>query len=190
MKKSIVLMTAVISLINVSLLSCSNESDQIIQPSPISPAEVKGNYKGKLLISQGTHTYPSDINFAIADSVVTFTDLPIREIVKSVLIDSAQTETALGMMGPIPYSFHYTSFVSNQNTLEINYSPVPLSIEIPVAGSYKKASITFAAPDKGYYSFAEKSLKFALIAEKITVDSIILNPYDTIKYDFPFSTKN
>jgi hypothetical protein len=46
-----------------------------------------------------------------------------------------------------------------------------------------------AAKQKGFFVGQDWSLRFGLVAEKITVDGVDLTPFETIKYNFPYCLK-
>ncbi|MGG1920231.1 hypothetical protein AB1278_00265 [Chryseobacterium sp. NRRL B-14798] len=47
----------------------------------------------------------------------------------------------------------------------------------------------FVSKQKGYYVGMDRTLRYALTAEKITVDGTVVTPYDVIDYNFPFCIK-
>jgi hypothetical protein len=190
MKKLSVLkafMAVLLAFVSISLISCKNDDD----PEPVKLEDVNGNYKGKIIITQGGNKTEAAISFAAKNKVITFTEFPIKEIVKSVVKDPVKTAAAIIALGKIKYDLDYTPVLNNgNNAVELTFAPKTLELQIPVDGVNKKAVVTFTVKQKGFYIGQNRSLKFDLAADKITVDGTILNPYEIIKYDFPYSVKN
>ncbi|MEI7485997.1 MAG: DUF4840 domain-containing protein [Chryseobacterium sp.] len=193
MKKLTVLkafMVVLVAFAAMSLTSCNNDS---YSPVPVKLEDVNGNYKAKLFIQQGNKgpVVEKIINFSAKDTIVTFKDFPIREIVKSVVKDPVKTDTALAKMGKFEYKLNYTSKINTeQNIVELTFAPKKLNIQIPVDGVTKNAVVTVVAKQKGFFVGQDWSLRFGLVAEKIIVDGVELAPFETIKYDIPYSIKN
>ena len=186
MKKLMVLKTVLIMLA-LMLTSC----DDNYETTPVAVTDVNGNYKAKQIVSQG-NTGTEKINeFTAKDSVITFKDFPVKEIVQAVVKNPVKVETALAEMGKIEYKLNYTSKLNlNNNTVELTFSPKILNLEIPVDGTIKNTVITLAGKQKGYFVGQDWSLRFGIVAEKITVDGAAISPFEIIKYDFPYCLKN
>ncbi len=119
-----------------------------------------------------------------------FAEFPVSEIVKTVVKDPVKTETALKAIGKVKYDLKYTASVNTaSNVVELTLAPKTLELQIPVDGAIKKTIVTLAAKEKGFYVGMDRSLRFALKAEKITVDGTALTPYEVIDYNFPFCIK-
>jgi hypothetical protein len=193
MKKLTVLkafMVVLVAFAAMSLTSCNNDS---YNPVPVKLEDVNGNYKAKLFIQQGNKgpVVEKIINFSAKDTIVTFKDFPIREIVKSVVKDPVKTDTALAKIGKFEYKLNYISKINTeQNIVELTFAPKKLNIQIPVDGVTKNAVVTVVAKQKGFFVGQDWSLRFGLVAEKIIVDGVELAPFETIKYDIPYSIKN
>jgi hypothetical protein len=191
MKKVTVLRSLVIVItvfIGLSLISCNNDS---YEPVPVKLSDVNGNYKARLVTSQGNKFNEKIIEFVAKDTLITYKDFPVREIVKAIITDPAKADTALAHMGKIEYKLDYTSKINTgQNVVELTFEPKTLAIQIPVDGTTKNAVVKLVAKQKGFFIGYDWSLRFGLEAEKITVDGVELTPYQTIKYDIPISVKN
>ncbi|ASK31331.1 DUF4840 domain-containing protein [Chryseobacterium sp. T16E-39] len=191
MKKFIVLkafVAVLICFVSLSLLSCNDDGPDI---PPVKIQDVIGNYKGKLITTQGTNKAEATIGFTVKKDTLKFTDLPVKEIVKSVVKDPVKTEAALTAIGKVKYNINYTAVVNaNYNAVEFTFTPKVLEINIPMDGAIKKTVVTFAAKEKGFYVGQNYAMKFGLVGEKITVDGVVLTPYEVIKYDFPYCIKN
>ncbi|MDH6251704.1 hypothetical protein M2347_001431 [Chryseobacterium sp. H1D6B] len=182
-----VFMAVLLAFVGLSLISCEND-DHV---EPVKLEDVNGNYKGKIIITQGGSKTEAAIGFAAKNNVITFSEFPIKEIVKSVVKDPVKTAAAITALGKIKYDLDYTPVLNNENTVvELTFIPRALEIQIPVDGVNKKAVVTFSVKQKGFYIGQNRALKFDLSADKITVDGTVLNPFEIIKYDFPYSVKN
>lgn len=192
MKKFIVLkafMALLIGFVSLSLISCNNDNGPDIPPVKLQ--DVIGNYKGRLITSQGNNKAEAVISFAVKKDTIKFTDLPVKEIVKAVVKDPVKTEAALTAIGKVKYNLNYTGAINTSyNAVELTFSPKTLQINIPMDGAIKTTIVTFAAKEKGFYVGQNYAMKFGLVAEKITVDGVALSPYEVIKYDFPYCIKN
>lgn len=191
MKKFMVLkafVAVLIGFISLSLVSCNNNDGPDIPPVKLQ--DVIGNYKGKLITSQGNNKAEAAISFTVKKDTLKFADLPVKEIVKAVVKDPVKTEAALIAIGKVKYNLSYTAIINtNYNALELTFTPKTLEINIPMDGAIKKTIVTFVAKEKGIYAGQNYAMKFGLVAEKITVDGAVLNPYEVIKYDFPYCMK-
>lgn len=182
------LMMAVIAILGLSLTSCN---DDRYEPVPVKLSDVNGTYKARLVTSQGGKFNEKIVDFTAKDTIVTFKDFPVREIVKTIVTDPVKADTALAHIGKVEYKLDYTSKLNtDQNVVELTFEPKTLTIQIPVDGTTKNAVVSFAAKQKGFFVGYDWSMRFGLEAEKITVDGVELAPYQTIKYDIPISVKN
>ncbi|KAF5290316.1 hypothetical protein FQR65_LT20643 [Abscondita terminalis] len=117
------------------VIPCDNRDDGT--PVPVKTDDVNGIYSAN-------------------KNVITFDELPVKEIVRSVVKDAAKAEAAL-------------------KTIE--------KVKFPVDGATKNVVVTFSSPQKGVYK--SKTLKFDLTADKITSDGAAVAPYTAVKYSFP-----
>lgn len=191
MKKIIVLkafMAVLIGFVSLSLLSCNNNDGPEVVPVKLQ--DVLGNYKGKLITRQGNNKAETIVVFTAKKDTIKFTDLPVKEIVKSVVKDPVKTEAALTAIGKVKYNLNYAATINtNYNVLELAFTPKTLTLQIPVDGTVKNTVVTFAAKEKGFYVRQDNGMKFGLVVDKITVDGAVLTPYEIIKYDFPYCIK-
>lgn len=191
MKKLTVLKSLVVAMIvflGFSLTSCNDER---YEPIPVKLSDVDGSYKARLVTSQGNKFNEKIIEFQAKDTIITFKDFPVREIVKTIITDPVKADTALAHIGKVEYKLKYTSKINaSQNLVELTFEPKTLALQIPVDGVTKNAMVKLAAKQKGFFVGYDWSLRFGLEAEKITVDGVKLTPYQTIKYDVPISVKN
>lgn len=192
MKKLSVLkafIAAVIVCLNLSMISCKDDdASEII---PVKLEDVNGAYKGKLITTQATVVSEKVVDFKVKKDTITFVEFPIREIVKSVVKDAVKAEAAITAIGKVKYNLSYTSKINTaKNVVELSFVPKVLEIQIPVDGVNKKTVITLVAKQKGFYVGQDRSLRFGLAAEKITVEGTALSPFAIINYDFPYCIKN
>lgn len=188
MKKLIVLKAFMAVLfLSLVLVSCNDD----YEPIPVKLEDVNGNYKGKLITSQGNTQTEKILNFTAKKDTIKFAEFPIREIVKTVISDPVKAEAALTAIGKVKYNLNYTSKINTENNVvELTFTPKVLQFMIPVDGVNKNTIVTLAAKQRGLYVGQDFSLRFGLVAEKITVDGLTLDPFTTIRYDFPYCIKN
>ncbi|VEH18257.1 Uncharacterised protein [Chryseobacterium nakagawai] len=176
-----------IVLTGFSLYSCSVDGPEI---RPVKLEDVNGNYKGRLITIQGDSKSEKIKNFKAKKDTIMFSEFPVDEIVKTVVKDPLKAEAAIKAVGKVKYDIKYTASINaGNNVIELSLSPKPLMILIPVDGVNKKAEVVLNAKQKGFYVGMDGSLRFALTAEKITVDGTVLAPYEAINYNFPFCVK-
>ncbi len=191
MKNLIVLkmITAVLVIsILFSLFSCMNE-DRIEVP-PVKLEDINGNYKGRLITVQGEFKAEKIVDFKIKKDTLTFPEFPLKEIVTAVVKDPVKVQNALAAMGKVKYNLNYGSVLNaDKNWVELTFAPKDLELQIPVDGVNKKTVVTLAAKQKGYFAGLDHTLRFALAAEKITVNGTELSPFEPIYYNFPYCIK-
>lgn len=171
-----------------TLSSCNSDGPDI---PPVKLEEMSGNYKGKLITVQGNTRKESVKDFKVKKDTIMFAEFPINEIVKTVVKDPVKTEAALKAIGKVKYDLKYTASVNTErNVIELTFAPKTLELQIPVEGVNKKTVVTLTAKQKGFYVGMDRSLRFAITAEKMMVDGTVLTPYEVIDYNFPFCIKN
>ncbi|MEG0928883.1 MULTISPECIES: DUF4840 domain-containing protein [Chryseobacterium] len=167
--------------------SCNNDGPDI---PPVKLEDVKGNYKGRLITIQGSVKTEKIKDFKVKKDTIAFAEFPVDEIVKTVVKDPVKAEEAIKAIGKMKYDLNYTASVNtSSNAVELVFAPKVMEIRIPVDGVIKKTEVTLVAKQKGFYVGLDGSLRFALMAEKITVDGTVLAPYEAINYNFPFCVK-
>ncbi|PRB06621.1 DUF4840 domain-containing protein [Chryseobacterium sp. MYb7] len=172
-----------------ALSSCNdNEGPDI---PPVKMENLPGNYKGKLIIVQGNSKREGIKEFKVKKDTISFAEFPIEEIVKTVVKNPAKAETALKSMGKVKYDIKYAAVINTaNNVIELTLTPKTMELQIPVDGVNKKTVVEFVSKQKGYYVGLDQTLRYALTAEKITVDGTLVTPYEVIDYNFPFCIKN
>lgn len=181
-------LTAILMVVTgFTLYSCSVDGPEI---RPVKLEDVNGDYKGRLITIQGDNRTEKIKNFKAKKDTIMFSEFPVDEIVKTVVKDPVKAEEAIKAIGKVKYEIKYTASVNAvNNVVELSFAPTPLVIQIPVDGVTKKTEVGLIAKQKGFYVGMDGSLRFALTAEKITVDGTILAPYEAINYNFPFCVK-
>lgn len=191
MKKKAVLHILVfmgIVLLSIPLISCLNEN---YDPVPVKTDDVNGSYRARIVISQGGIYNEKITDFAAKDSVITFSDFPVKEIVKNIVKDPVKAEAVLADLDKIEYKLNFKPRLNAaQNIVELTFEPEALTFQIVPDGVPKIVSVKMTAKKKGFFVGYDHSLRFAWEAEKITVESVDLTPYQTIKYEIPISIKN
>ncbi|MBE4950386.1 MULTISPECIES: DUF4840 domain-containing protein [Chryseobacterium] len=181
--------TVLMVLIGFTLSSCNdNEGPEI---PPVKMENLPGNYKGKLIIVQGNSKREGVKEFKVKKDTISFAEFPIEEIVKTVVKNPAKAEQALKSMAKVKYDLKYAAVINTaNNVIELTLTPKTMELQIPVDGVNKKTVVEFVSKQKGYYVGLDQSLRYALTAEKITVDGTLVTPYEVIDYNFPFCIKN
>lgn len=182
------LMLAAIAVSGMLLTSCLNDQ---YEPVPVKLSDVNGNYKARLVTSQGGKINEKIIDFDAKDSLITFKNFPIREVVKTIITDPAKADTVLAHLGKVEYTIKFNSKLNTeQNVVELALEPQVMAFQIPVEGVTKNISVKMTAKQKGFYVGYDTSLRFAWEAERISVGGTDIVPYQTIKYEVPISIKN
>jgi len=182
------LMLAAIAVSGMSLISCMD--DQYV-PVPVKISDVNGNYRARLVTSKGINVNEKIIDFNAKDSLITFKDFPVREIVKTIVADPVKADTVLAHLGKVEYKIKFkTKLNVDQNVIELALEPQIIAFQIPIDGVSKNVAITMTAKQKGFYVGYDTSLRFGWEAEKINVGGVDIAPYQTIKYEIPISIKN
>ncbi|EFK37612.1 Uncharacterised protein [Chryseobacterium gleum] len=182
-------MTVLMVLAGLALYSCNDSDGQDIPP--VKMEELPGNYKGKLIIIQGNSKREGIKEFKVKKDTISFAEFPVTEIVKTVVKDPAKAETAIKALGKVKYDLKYAAVINTaNNVIELTLTPKTMELQIPVDGVNKKTVVEFVSKQKGYYVGMDRTLRYALTAEKITVDGTVVTPYEVIDYNFPFCIKN
>ncbi|WP_419869250.1 DUF4840 domain-containing protein [Chryseobacterium sp. CT-SW4] len=181
-----IFLTAAVLLMGLSLIAC-NDSVEII---PVTLKDVNGSYKGRLVTQQGPQYRNQVVSFTAQDSVMTFKEFPIEEIVSSVISDPVKAQEAVKAIGKVEYKINYTPTLNaSQNVVELKLKPQALIFQIPVDGVNKNTIVTVAAKQNGLFVGQDWSLRFGLTVEKIAVDGTAVDPFEIIQYSFPYSLK-
>lgn len=182
-------MTVLMVLAGLTLFSCNDNDGPDIPP--VKMEELPGNYKGKLIIVQGTTKREGIKEFKVKKDTISFAEFPIGEIVKTVVKDPAKAENAMKSLGKVKYDIKYAAVINTaNNVIELTLAPKTMELQIPVDGVNKKTVVEFVSKQKGYYVGMDRTLRYVLTADKITVDGTVVTPYEVIDYNFPFCIKN
>ncbi|MDR4954995.1 DUF4840 domain-containing protein [Chryseobacterium sp. ES2] len=181
--------TVLMVLVGFTLYSCNDNEGPDIPPVKIE--NLPGNYKGKLIIVQGNIKREGVKEFKVKKDTISFAEFPISEIVKTVVKDPVKAENAIKTLGKVKYEVKYAAVINtSNNVIELTLTPKAMELQIPVDGVNKKTVVEFVSKQKGYYVGLDQTLRYALTAEKITVDGTLITPYEVIDYNFPFCIKN
>ncbi|PTT39853.1 DUF4840 domain-containing protein [Chryseobacterium sp. HMWF028] len=181
--------TVLMVLAGFALSSCNNNDGPDIPP--VKMDDLKGNYKGKLVIVQGNSKREGVKEFKVKKDTISFAEFPIEEIVKTVVKNPVKAEQTLKSMAKVKYDLKYAAVINTaNNVIELTFTPKTMELQIPVDGVNKKTIVEFVSKQKGYYVGLDQTLRYALTAEKITVDGTLIAPYEVIDYNFPFCIKN
>ncbi|MDR0193740.1 MAG: DUF4840 domain-containing protein [Myroides sp.] len=180
------------SLVGISLASCNISDDNNIEPNkPVKVGDVIGDYSGKAFTQQGRWINEQNTIFKVNDSIIVFDNLPVKEIVYSIIKDARKTEEILNKMEKVKYNLAYTSVVDEPGTaLILTFTPKQLKFTIPVEDKNKVVVANIVTKYKGVYiSNRYDMLRFEWLIDKITVDGKAEENLEQIKYYFPSSVK-
>lgn len=178
----------VVALLGLTLTSCNDER---YEPQPVRLDDVNGNYKARLVTSKGNQFNEKIIDFIVKDTVITFKDFPVREIVRTIVTDPVKADSILSKVGKVEHKLHFKSKLNtSQNVVELTFEPENLIFQMPLDGITKNINVQLKAPQKGFFVGYDHSLRFGFVADKISVDGVDLNPYQNLNYDIPISLKN
>jgi len=178
--KTLALLFAVV--LGLGVISCDNDDDVIPTPS-VNVEDVNGNYSGKLTTTQGQTKNETSTTFVAKNSVISFTALPVKEIVGSIIKDPVKAEAALKKIGNVKYDFNYSAKVNNARTaVDLTFTPKELEIQVPIDDANKKVIATFTSKQTGSYTGKDKSISFELSVDKITLEGTAVTPFEAIKY--------
>jgi len=131
-------MLAAIAISGMSIISCMD--DQYV-PVPVKISDVNGNYRARLVTSKGINVNEKIIDFNAKDSLITFKDFPVREIVKTLVADPVKADTVLAHLGKVEYKIKFKSKLKvDQNVVELALEPQIMAFQIPVDGVSKDDS--------------------------------------------------
>ncbi|MDM1086543.1 DUF4840 domain-containing protein [Myroides odoratimimus] len=193
MKKSIKFKAILIvfSLIGLGLTSCSKDDDIIKPNKKVKVEDVYGSYSGKAITSQDKVKNEKNVNFSAKAGVISFTELPVKEIVSTVVGDSKKTEEALKALGKVKYNLDYKAALNKNSTaVELTFVPKALELKVPVDGKVKNVKVIFSAKDKGIYVSGKSNVvKFGFTVSELTIDEVLESRLVPINYAFPASVK-
>jgi len=179
------------SLVGISFASCMNDDNYVEPNKPVKVGDEVGEYSGKAYTLQGRWMNEQNTLFKAKGSEITFDNLPVREIVYSVVKDMRQAEDIVNKMEKVKYTLAYTSELDKSGTaLIFTFTPEKIKFKIPVDDKNKEIVANVVAKDKGVYiSNRYDMLQFEWIVDKITVDGVEEQDLFEIKYYFPGSVK-
>lgn len=179
-------------LLTFALTSCLNDDEREPLP-PVTEAEVNGKYEGKLVTIQAQIRNEKVIKFVASDAEMTFEELPIKEIVSSVISDPLKVNEAVTAIGKVPYKIAYTrKLLSSSTIVELKLTPQAINLEVPVDGTTKTVVATVTTKQPGYYGYinGQKGIIMELHVEKLEVDGVELSTFEPIIYSFPRFVKS
>lgn len=180
-----------ISLVGISLTSCTSDDYNVEPNKPVKIGDEIGEYSGKSYTLQGQWMNEQNTLFSAKDSKVVFDNLPVREIVYSVVKDLRKTEDIINKMEKVKYTLAYTSELDTSGTaLLLTFTPEQIKFTIPVDDKNKEIIANVVTKNKGVYiSNKYDMLQFEWSVDKITVDGVEEQDLYEIKYYFPASVK-
>lgn len=177
---------AAMCLTTVGFTSCDDDNDD----TPVTPAksvnEVHGNYTGTM-----TFNKVSQKNVALTvDSTthkLTVAELPVSEIVKTVLAKTEQAEALKSLKGP-KCELQYKATLS-KNLIKMELEKDTASFTVKIKDQTKKIDVIIAPKGEGLYNATTKKINVMFMAEKVNVDGTASKDFKTSKYLFSDATK-
>ncbi len=177
-------LVALVAVIGLTFVSCKKD-DNTKPVGPVKVEDVNGNFGGKLVVTQGKAKSESTIALSAKTNTISIADLPVSQIVLSVVKDAAKTQEIIKKLGKVKYDINYTAKVNAGKTaVDLTFAPKAIELQIPVDNATKKVVVNVVAKQAGVYTAKTKTLKFGLTIDKVTVDGTAVAPFEAIFYDF------
>ncbi|SHL89008.1 DUF4840 domain-containing protein [Myroides odoratimimus] len=189
--RRIKMFTILFSLVGISFTSCISDDNNVEPNKPVKIGDVVGSYSGKAFTLQGKWMNEQNTIFKINDSLIVFDNLPVRELVGSLVKDARKTEEILNKMDKVKYDLAYTSVIDETGTaLILTMNPKELKFTIPMDDNKQDVVAHITTKYKGVYvSNRYDMVKFEWIVDKLTVDGKEDKDFVEVKYFFPGSVK-
>ncbi len=161
--------------------SCSDDDDE----PKVSPEVMLGEYYGTMSASsvapESETEEPSGVKVTakLDGTSVCFDNLPVKDIVLSIVGDEAAADQIMEALGNVEYKIAYNPVVNadgNIISLAFNAEPLKMSMTIPSAIEGEEAltiniEVAIDAKSIGIYTVDDGNLKFELVATKVLVGS-------------------
>lgn len=181
---TIKMLMALVVIVGLTFVSCKkdNNTKPVV---PVKLEDVNGNFSGKLVVTQGKAKSESTIALSSKTNTISIADLPVSQIVLSVVKDAAKAQEIVKTLGKVKYDVNYTAKVNGSKTaVDLTFAPKAIELQFPVDNANKKVVVNVVAKQAGTYTGKTKALKFGLTVDKVTVDGIAVAPFEAIFYDF------
>ena len=156
--------------------ACSNDRDT---PEVISVKDIEGNYTGKANIAftesstSSTPILQIEVEVRVKEDTIYFGKFPIDVLITSIVGEEKAPEI-IQLAGDISYKVGYKpTFNEGYTQILQTLDPKPLkfTIENPSEEEGEQPDVieieaTVSAPDKGVFTYQDKTLKFKLIIER------------------------
>lgn len=193
------LLSIAVSLI-IGFSSCGDNDDSGV---PIfSLSDVNGNYMGKVTTQATTNTTEEakpgvDISAEVKGSHVFLKNLPIANLIKSIIEDPEEAEKIITAIGEINYQVGYkASFNEKQDLIYLQLDPKPLEITGEIAAPTEgeepttiKVTVTITADKPGTFVYANQKLTFSLHATKVILNDNQLIIFQSTSFNFDLNKK-
>ncbi len=177
-------LVVLVSVVGLTFVSCKKD-DKTKPVIPVKVEDVNGNYSGKLMVTQGTAKMESTIALSSKTNTISIADLPVSQIVLSVVKDTQVAQEIVKKLGKVKYDLSYTAKVNTAKTgVDLTFAPKPIELQFAVNNVNKKVVANVVAGQVGVYTGRTKTLKFGITIDKVTVDGTAITPLAPIAYDF------
>lgn len=165
----------------IGFSSCGDSDDTDIPVFSLN--DVNGNYKGKVTTltpqpqtNATEETEPGlDITAEVKDNNVFLKNLPIADLIKSIIEDQETADQIIAAIGEVNYQVGYkASFNAKQDSIYLKLEPKPLEIAVEIPNPTEgeeptplKVKVTITADKEGSFAYANQKLVFALHATEI-----------------------
>lgn len=185
---------ALFSIVGISFASCSSDdNNNFPQNEPVTLEEINGAYTGKAITAQGNIINETNAAFLVKENVLSFEQLPVKEIVGSVIADKSKVDETVAKIGKVEYKIDFKATLNDTKTAVVfAFEPKPLELKVPEGEVVKDVVATFKAPKQGVFVKQRgiSMLSFELDVEKLTVNGTEEGKFVKVKYVFhPFAKK-
>lgn len=197
------LLLVAVSLV-IGFSSCGDNDDSGVPVFSLN--DVNGNYTGKVTtltaqpqINAAEEAEPGlDITAEVKDNNVFLKNLPIADLIKSIIEDPATADQIIAAIGEVNYQVGYkASFNEKQDLIILKLEPKPLEItgEIPAptegeAPTPFKVKVTITANDKeGTFAYANQKLLISLYATEVILGDEAPTAFHPTTFNFDLNRK-
>lgn len=175
--------------------SCSDDDDDPVKTDP-TVEDVKGDYSGKMFVSVHTNeTYSTaaeqgtEIDATVKNDTVYFEDFPVRDIIASV-VPEEMVEGIVEALGKVKYGVGYKATMNTEkDSIFMEFNPKPLELNFSMGESEMSVKVDVSAAEKGNYSIEKKKMKFAIVADEVTVGDKLIEDFYKPQFSFDMNQK-
>ncbi|MDQ1090584.1 DUF4840 domain-containing protein [Siphonobacter sp. SORGH_AS_1065] len=159
-----------LTLVGLFFTSCKKDDGFYINPGDTKV--VVGEYSGSVSV-QGKS--PQATSITINDTTMILKDIPMFEIIASVIKDTNKAQDAVNKIGKQNLEIGYTSILDENKNIEFINSPKTITFDIQEDGKTKKVVVSYKTKDLPIYNTKTKNLNFDMETSQITVDGQVMS---------------